>query len=164
MNVLVCVDASEVSQALVQAVAELLRERSGDQFVLYTVAEVLPDYVQSEQPQAGMTPRNVAENHAETTRKAGEALLQRSREQLISAGIAADSVQTKLGCTDCLPESKKVAAALAIIDEMKSGQYDLVCLGRRGASELKVSLIGGVTEKVLREGHGRAILVIDAKP
>ena len=88
-------------------------------------------------------------------------MLAEHKQALLKAGVASAAVQTKLQVTDCLPESKKVAAALAIIGEMQSGTYDLVCLGRGGATGLAASFIGSVAEKVLRAGQGRSILVVD---
>ena len=52
-------------------------------------------------------------------------------------------------------------AALAIIEEMQGGQYDLVVLGRRGASPAAESFVGSVTEKVLREARGKTVWVVD---
>lgn len=162
MKVLLPVDDSAASAKAVQFVAQFLAARgSKDQVILYHVAEFLPEYVQSNTPEPGMTTRSEASAQAKQAKADGEALLGRQKQALVAAGVAAEAVQTKLGETDCLPESKKVAAALAIIAEMQSGNYDLVCIGRRGASGLQSSLIGGVAEKVLREGQGRSVLVVD---
>lgn len=162
MNVLVCVDRSEVSRKLVRRVAEWLGRRAGeDQITLYHVAEFLPEFLLSEHPEPGLTSRSLAERWATRARTDGEKLLQDMADQLIAGGLPAGVVSRKLDLEECLPESKKVAAALAIIREMQAGNYDLVCIGRRGASELSLSLIGGVTEKVIREAHGRSVLVVD---
>jgi nucleotide-binding universal stress UspA family protein len=162
VNVLVCVDRSEVSRKVIARVADWLACRAGrDQITLYHVAEFLPEFLLSEHPEPGLTSRSLAERWASRARSDGEALLKDSMDQLIAGGLPASAVSCKLDLEGCLPESKKVAAALAIIREMQSGQYDLVCIGRRGASELSVSLIGGVTEKVVREAHGRSVLVVD---
>lgn len=161
MKVLVCVDHSEGSKKVVLKAGELLRNHAGDQVTLFHIAEFLPEFLLSERPEVGMTSHTLAERWAARAKSDGEALLAGAKESIVGAGLAAASVQTKLQLVDCLPESKKVAAALAIITEMQSGNYDLVVIGRRGASELSVSLIGGVAEKVLREAHGRCVLVID---
>ncbi|GIX05236.1 MAG: hypothetical protein KatS3mg114_1105 [Planctomycetaceae bacterium] len=162
MKILVCVDRSAASEKLIQYVIELLRPRAGqDQIVLFHVAELLPEFLLSDHPEPGMTSHSLAERWAGKARQSGEDLLQRSRQTFIQKGFPADQVTILLDFENCRPESKKVAAALAIIREMQSGNYDLVCLGRRGASQLSLSLIGSVTEKVLREAHGRSVLVID---
>lgn len=162
MKVLLPVDRSEASAKAVKFVAQLLAGRnSKDQVIVYHVAEFLPEFVLSDVPEAGLTTRSLADRWATRAKADGEALLTEQQQALTQAGLSASSVQTKLELKDCLPESKKVAAALAIIAEMQTGGYDLVCLGRRGASGLSASLIGGVAEKVLREGHGRSVLVVD---
>lgn len=162
MKVLLPVDRSEASTKVVQFVSQFLAGRGRqDQVIVYHVAEFLPEFVLSDVPEPGLTTRSLAERWASRAKADGEALLVEKQQSLVKAGLPAECVQTKLELKDCLPESKKVAAALAIIGEMQSGGYDLVCLGRRGASGLSASLIGGVAEKVLREGHGRSVLVVD---
>lgn len=162
MKVLVCLDRSEASRKMVRTVTEWLKPRSGqDQFVLYHVAEYLPEFLLSDHPEPGMTSRSLAERWASRARQDGEKLLEDVKQTFLAAGFPDSSVTCKLDLEDCLPESKKVAAALAIIREMQSGDYQLVCIGRRGASQLSLSLIGGVTEKVIREAHGRSVLVVD---
>lgn len=161
MKVLVCVDHSEASKKVVQNAAQLLKGCSTAQVTLFHVAEFLPEFLLSDHPEPGMTSRNLAERWADRAKSDGEKLLQATQTLVTEIGVPANQVLVKLELKDCLPESKKVAAALAIIGEMQSGDYDLVCIGRRGASELSASLIGGVAEKVLREAHGRSVLVID---
>lgn len=162
MKVLLPVDRSEASSKAVQFVGKLLAGRSGqDQVTVYHVAEFLPEFVLTDLPEAGLTTRSLAERWATRAKTDGETLLAEQKQALIAAGLSADAVETKLELKDCLPESRKVAAALTIIGEMQSNAYDLVCIGRRGASVLSHSFIGGVAEKVLREAHGRSVLVVD---
>jgi nucleotide-binding universal stress UspA family protein len=162
VNILVCVDRSEASRKVVRVAADLLKGRGGqDKLTVYHVAEFLPEFLLSDHPEPGMTSRGLAERWAGKAKEDGERVLAERKQELIAAGLSATAVETKLDLKDCLPESKKVAAALAIIGEMQSGKYDLVCIGRRGASELALSFIGGVTEKVIREAHGRSVLVVD---
>jgi nucleotide-binding universal stress UspA family protein len=162
VKVLVCLDRSEVSRKVIRRVTEWFVQRAGeDQLTLYHVAEFLPEYLLSDHPEPGLTTRSLAERWAAKARTDGENLLKEAQESLIAGGFPASALSCKLDLEDCRPESKKVAAALAIIREMQSGQYDLVCIGRRGVSELAVSPIGGVTEKVIREAHGRSVLVVD---
>jgi len=164
VNVLVCIDRSEASRKVVRFVAGLLKARVADgqdRITLYHVAEFLPEFLLSDHPEPGMTSRGLAERWAAKAKDDGDRVLAERKQELLAAGIPAAAVQTKLELKDCLPESTKVAAALAIIGEMQSGNYDLVCIGRRGASELAISFIGGVTEKVIREAHGRSMLVVD---
>jgi nucleotide-binding universal stress UspA family protein len=50
---------------------------------------------------------------------------------------------------------------LAIIEEMRQGNYDLVVIGRRGASATIPTLVGGVAEKIAREAYGRTLWIVD---
>ncbi len=52
-------------------------------------------------------------------------------------------------------------AALAIINEAKTGGYDVVVMGRRGVSMLKEFVFGGVTCKVIHHLRGCAIWIAE---
>jgi nucleotide-binding universal stress UspA family protein len=80
---------------------------------------------------------------------------------LTAAGIAPARIQTKLAQKEGRPEARRVVAALAVIEEMKAGKYDIVVIGRRGNSAAVESFIGGVAEKVVREAHGRTVWIVD---
>jgi nucleotide-binding universal stress UspA family protein len=163
VNVLICVDHSPASRKAVQFVAGLLGKTAVPDLsiTLFHVTELLPEYVLSEQPAPGMTQRSLAESWAERAIAEGRKLLDENHQELLFAGVAASRIQLKLSTTNCLPESKKVAAALAIIDEVKDGPYTVVCLGRRGASQLASSFIGGIAEKVIRECQGKTVWLVD---
>jgi nucleotide-binding universal stress UspA family protein len=51
--------------------------------------------------------------------------------------------------------------AIAIIEEMRQGIYDLVVIGRRGASATIPSLVGRVAEKIAREAYGWTLWIVD---
>lgn len=162
MKVLVCVDRSEASAKAVAVAAKTIGSQGSQvHWTLLHIAEFLPEFLLSDHPEAGQTSRTLAERWASNAKSAGEQQLHKAQAALEAAGIPAASIAQKLVLKDCLPESKKVAAALAIIAEMQAENYDLVVIGRRGAAELSVSMVGGVTEKVLREAHGRSVLVVD---
>jgi nucleotide-binding universal stress UspA family protein len=91
----------------------------------------------------------------------GEKLLQQHAEVLRSAGIAVDQISTKLGLKPTRPESSKVAAALSIIDEMNKGDYEVVCVGRRGAASARGTFPASMAEKILQQSRGRTIWVVD---
>lgn len=163
MKVLVCVDHSDSSRKAVAFVGRVLGTCSASdlKITLFHVAEFLPEFVLTDSAEPGLTPRSLAEKWGARARQDGEQLLNEQMSALSGAGIPATALETRLIATDCLPESRKVAAALSIIEEMKSGAYDVVCIGRRGASQLTSSFIGGVAEKILREAAGRTVWVVD---
>jgi hypothetical protein len=70
----------------------------------------------------------------------------------------------KLVVREGRPEARKVVAALAIIEELNRGPYEIVCLGRRGtgaAGTAMSSFPGSVAEKVLRSAQGKTVWVVD---
>ena len=129
---------------------------------LFHVVESLPDYllVRSAESADGVF-RQVADELNASNKADGERLLEETRKLLSEAGVDDSAVQTKLAVRDALPEAKKVVAALAIIEEMQQGPYDVICLGRRGTSATAGIFPGSVAEKVLREGQGKTVWVVD---
>lgn len=163
VKVLICVDHSDASQKAVTFAGQVLGKMPQQDLrvTLFHAAELLPEFVLSDQPAPGMTSRVFAEAWADRAKSQGQNLLNEQQAALKSAGVAAGSLTAKLSTMSCLPEAKKVAAALAVIEEVKSGGYDVVCLGRRGASQLAASFIGGVAEKVVRECQGKTVWLVD---
>ena len=88
-------------------------------------------------------------------------MLTESRESLIQAGISAPAIATKLGRKESRPDATRVVAAIAVIEEMQQGNYEIVVIGRRGASATIPTLVGGVAEKIAREAHGRTLWIVD---
>jgi len=163
VNILLAVDASDASKKAVAFVGRTLASCTGDHSVtLFHVVESLPDYllVRSAETSDGNVFRQVADELNASNRVDGERLLEQTQGILTSAGVANSAVCTKLAVRDGLPEAKKVVAALAIIEEMR-GDYNVVCVGRRGTSATAGSFPGSVAEKVLREAHGKTVWVVD---
>jgi nucleotide-binding universal stress UspA family protein len=165
VNILLAIDHSDASRKAVRFVGDAFgRNLSGDLSVtLLHVGDSLPEFIlsRSADAEAGNAFRQVAEEWTATARSEGESLLAAQKEALVEAGLPQESVRTRLILKEALPEAKKVAAALAIIEEMKTGDYDVVCLGRRGTSPAISVFPGSVAEKVLREAAGRTVWVVD---
>ncbi len=165
MKVLIAVDGSAVSRKAVAFAGKMLGRRAERdvEVTLFHVAEALPEFLLPRAGQGGAAGslRVAAEEWAENNRLAGERLLAESREALIQAGIPAEAVHTRLGRKEGDPEAARVVAAIAIIEEMRQGNYDLVVIGRRGASATIHTLVGSVAEKVAREAYGRTLWIVD---
>jgi nucleotide-binding universal stress UspA family protein len=163
--VLVTVDDSEVSRKAVAFAGKLLGHRAAHDVdvTLFHVVESLPEFILSHAGigDAGNAFRQVADEWAQTSRSLGEKLLADQALTLTAAGIPPAKVNTKLCLREARPEARRVVAALAIIEEMKQGKYDLVVIGRRGSSGTIESFIGGVAEKVAREARGVALCIVD---
>lgn len=163
MKVLIAIDSSEVSRRAVAFAGNLLGGRPGKLDVtLFHVVESLPEFViaGAKTAAASSTLREAGNEWAETNRLIGERLLKEQEEVLVRSGVPAASLHVKLCHKESRPESSRVVAALAIIEEMQQG-YDVVVIGRRGASTTIPTLLGSVAEKVARESHGRTLWIVD---
>jgi len=163
VKVLIAVDSSDVAQRAVVFAGKILAGRNDVEVTLFHVVESIPEFVLAESKQGGSMNalRLVADEWAESNRLAGERLLAAQREALTRAGVPATCVHERLAQKESRPESCRVVAALAIIDEMKRENYDVVVIGRRGTSSTIPTLMGGVAEKVAREAFGRTLWVVD---
>jgi nucleotide-binding universal stress UspA family protein len=162
---LVAIDGSPASTNAVRFVAEFLGQTKMTEhsITLFHVTESLPNALLSPGiPQSlGPAYQEVIEDAMARRKAEGERLLEAMAAILRSAGIPSDRILTKLDVESARPESSKVAAALAIIDEMKKGDYRVVCVGRRGASSAQGSFPASMAEKILWEARGKVVWVID---
>lgn len=158
MNILLGVDSSDASTKAAAFVGKLLGGRTWPDLkvTLVHVIESLPEYLVSR----GSLQDATKELEAERLQEAN-ALMEETTRLLTEAGIPGEQIEVRLLTRESLPEAKKVVAALALIDEMKSGRYDVICVGRRGASGAEGSFLGSVAEKILREARGKTVWVVD---
>lgn len=164
MNILLPIDDSDASKKAVGFVGRTLGQRQGDDVTvtLFHAVESLPRFIASRAGDGGADEfQRVAEQWYETAQAGGDALLERHKQALIEAGVPAAAIETKLHVEPARPGAGKVAVAIAVIQEMKSGPYSVICLGRRGETVYEGSFIGSVAEKVLREASGRTVWVVD---
>lgn len=165
MKILLAIDASEASRKAVAFVAKCFvgGAPSDLSITLLHVVDSLPDFIisRSSDPAAAPAFREVATEWAASSRNEGEKLVASCALKLTSSGIPGTALNQKLVTRDALPEARKVVAALTIIEEMQSGKYDVVCLGRRGTSAATGAFPGSVAEKILREAIGTTVWVVD---
>lgn len=165
MNILLAVDHSEASRKAVAFVGEVLGKANsgGVAVTLLHVVESLPDYLLNRVTDESVSAadKQVAREWTENDRAKGEELLAESKRSLVGQGVGETTIETKLLVKSGTPEAKKVVAALAIIEQMKQGPYDVVCLGRRGSEAAEGSFLSSVAEKVLREAAGKTVWVVD---
>jgi nucleotide-binding universal stress UspA family protein len=165
VKVLVAVDDSEVSRKAVAFAGKLLGPRtiSDCDVTLFHVCESLPEFIlaRTAAGEENSAFRQVAAEWARTGRTLGEKLLEEQALTLVAAGIPPEKVNVRLCQKESRPESRRVVAALAIIEEMKQGGYDLVVIGRRGTSASIESFLGGVAEKIAREARGCSVCIVD---
>lgn len=165
MKILLAIDASEASRKAVAFVAKVFvgGAPSDLRITLLHVVDSLPDFIMSRSSDPASAPafREVANEWTASSRTEGEKLIAGCALKLTSSGIPGSALNQKLVTRDALPEARKVVAALTIIEEMQSGKYDVVCLGRRGTSAATGAFPGSVAEKILREAMGTTVWVVD---
>ncbi len=163
MKVLVAVDNSDASKKAVSFASRLILGEKSDSasVTLFHVVESLPEFIVARST-AGGAFATVAQEWSDINLKIGEQLLEAQKQTLVAAGVPAARIHTTCRQKESLPESSRVVAALAIIEEMKSGNYDTIVIGRRGTNALISSFLGGVAEKVAREAFGRTLCIVDA--
>jgi len=162
VKVLLAIDDSPSSRKAVEFVCSLFGKCPAveAQITLFHVIESLPDFVaRRSADQAAF--RQVADEWEQSRVATGQRLLSEYTQALVAAGVPAARISARICRKEGRPESARVIAALAVIEEMKSGNYDVVVVGRRGTSSSIPSFTGGVAEKVAREAYGRTLWVVD---
>ncbi len=83
-----------------------------------------------------------------------EPVFRKAIEVLTSTGINRQQVQAKsiYGTTD---------VAKSILEEARNGGYQTIIIGRRGVAGGKHTLIGSVTSKIIHQGTGIAVTVVE---
>lgn len=162
VKLLLCVDASGSSDRAISRVTELgLGHSKSNSVTLFTVCESLPEHVFEISEKVGMHAKELASAWSLKSRSAGEQALAQAKAKLLESGLPESAIHIKLCVADATPESRQVAAAASLIEEMTSGNYNLVVIGRRGAKHLSENLIGSVADKVIRAASGRSVLLVD---
>ena len=75
-------------------------------------------------------------------------------EILTTRGIKPEQIETKT-----ISDSNDVAES--ILEETREGGYQTLIVGRCGLSPAKRFLMGGVTNKIINQGAGKAICVVE---
>ena len=137
MKVLIAIDGSKYSQAVVQRVIEQLRKDGSEVHVLYVI-EPVRAYVS-----VAMIPHFVPRVAAieEDRKKEARELVQGAVEELRKAGYQASGLV------------EEGDAKAKIIDHSAEWQADLIVVGSYGLTGLNRFLMGGVSDAVVR--HAR---------
>jgi len=140
-NILVCLDGSEhAERALSEAIDLAITQHS--RLTLLTAISRPPYWANTPMTAAGIEPL--------------AADLQKEADKTLRAAV--DQVPDSVSVTKILTEEP---IREALIDQIKTGTYDLVVMGSRGRGALSASLLGSVSHYALN--HSRVpILVVHA--
>jgi nucleotide-binding universal stress UspA family protein len=165
VRILMGIDGSVATVKAIRFVGDLFgKANSKDIWItLLHVTESIPDEnLEPGIPQSlGTAYQHVIDDAKARRKELGKNLLDKEVATLEAAGIPRDHIAAKLEVSSARPESSKVAAALGIINEMQRGNYDVVCIGRRGTTAAEGVFLTSTAEKVLRESRGRTVWVVD---
>lgn len=138
-NILVCVDGSEHSErALAEAIDLATTQHS--RLTLLTAISRPPYWANTPMTAAGIEPL--------------AAELQKEAEKTLRAAV--DQVPDAMSVTKILTEEP---IREALIDQIKTGRYDLVVMGSRGRGALSASLLGSVSHYALNHSDVPVLIV-----
>jgi nucleotide-binding universal stress UspA family protein len=98
--------------------------------------------------------KNVVDKWLADRRTKMEPVFRKATDILKEAGISSQQIQTK-----SISDSTDVAES--ILEEARSGGYQTIVVGRRGISAGKRLLLGSVTNKIITNGSGFAITIVE---
>lgn len=159
VHVLLAVDSSDATRKAIDFVGRVLAPHPDARITVLHVAESLPDHYLFSSLRDRL--RGLADVWEDVSRDSGHRLLQDVERELVGHGVPADRIETRMVEVDALPESRHVSASTGILTAVADGDYDVVCLGRRGTSPAEGSFVGSVAQHVLREARGTTVWVVD---
>lgn len=87
-------------------------------------------------------------------RASAEQALEKARRLMVDAGIAPENIEVRI-------EDSKEGVARDILNELESGGYGTVVVGRRGASGVKQFITGSVSGKIINHARNCAVWVVE---
>ena len=89
----------------------------------------------------------------ENQRAAAGQALEQARRLMVDAGIAPENIEVRI-------EDSKEGVARDILNELESGGYGTVVVGRKGASGIKQFITGSVSGKIINHARNCAVWVV----
>lgn len=138
-KILVPVDGSEYSMKAVEHAVCLAKQVEGIEKI--TVLRVINVSVYLERIGQGIDPEQEAED-----------ILKRAKKRFIEEGISEDRIiaKTRVGFP-----------AEEIVKEVEEGQFNLIIMGRKGRSQIKDLVLGGVSSSVINKCFDQTVAIIN---
>jgi nucleotide-binding universal stress UspA family protein len=155
-KLLIALDKSEGAWRAVEYVAQAFAQTPGVEITLLHILSGLPPafwddgHILSEAERTNRE-RMVA-NWTADQEKTWEGLVAKARDLLKGAGIA--TVHNKF-------KPKYYDVAEDIVNEAVEGGASTIVMGRRGLGAAKSLLLGSVTNKVVQNSQGRAVIIVE---
>jgi len=157
-KILITLDSSAGAWRAVEYVAQAFGQTPGVEITLLHILPGLPQAFWDEghihdENEKEATKRLVV-NWQKEQEKSWVHLVQKARERLVAAKIPAATITSKIK-----PAHFNVAEDIA--DEARDGGYSTVVMGRRGLGTVKSILLGSVTNKVVQNASGFAVIIAE---
>ena len=157
-KVVIALDSSEGAWRAVEYVAEAFGHTPGVQVTLLHVLSGLPpafwdDGHILEEKEKESRQRLVAGWQTEQEKK-WQGLVKKAHDRLTKAGVAKDAVVNKF-------KPKDYDVAEDILSDAAAGNFDTIVMGRRGLGLAKTLVLGSVTNKVVQNAKGCAVIIVE---
>lgn len=151
-NVLLAYDNSQTALRAVEYVGQMFTKVEGVKVTLFSVYEKVPDY---DMVDTHFTKQVKGRIQAlEREKESGRLQMDEAKSHLLRLGFADDQIHIKY-------IEKQKSIPKQIIDEVKTGQYGTVVVGRRGENNIKNMLFGSVSGSVIGNLTGATICVVE---
>lgn len=158
------VDNSDYSNMAIDVGIRLAKEFGAKVFGSHVYAAKLHDR-RFKQMEAGLPEEYHDEQELDRQRKIHDSLITRGLQIITDSYL--DVVEKKCAAENIPLEGRSLEGKnfKVLVDDIKEGGYDLVVMGSIGVGAVKDSMIGSVTERVIRRVRSCDVLVIkDLKP
>ena len=157
-KVVIALDSSEGAWGAVEYVAEAFGQTPGVQVTLLHILSGLPpafwdDGHILEEKEKESRQRLVAGWQQEQEKK-WQGLVKKAHDHLTKAGVSKDALVNKF-------KPKGYDVAEDILSEAGAGRFNTIVIGRRGLGLAKSLLLGSVTNKVVQNAKGCAVIIVE---
>ena len=151
-QILLAYDNSQQALKAVEYVGHMFGRVDNVKVTLFSVHEKVPDYDMVETPFTDQVRSRISAMERE--RDKGLEHMEEAKKHLMRMGFSDDQITVKY-------TEKKKGVAKEILDEVTSGGYGTVVLGRKGASNLAGMLFGSVSGAVIGNLVGATICIVE---
>src|SRR5665647_1606932 len=156
-KVLIALDSSQGAWGAVEYVAEAFGKTPGVQITLLHVLSGLPPAFWDDghilEAKEKESRQRLVTNWQQEQEKKWQGLVKKAHERLTKAGVAKEAV-----INDFKPKDYDVAED--ILTATAAGNFYTIVMGRRGLGLAKTLLLGSVTNKVVQNAKGCAVIIV----
>ena len=151
-HILLAYDNSQQALRAVEYVGQMFGRVDNVKLTLFGVYDKVPEHDMIDTPFTDQVRARIS--NLERERDKGRQHMEEAKKHLVRMGFSEDQVKIKY-------VEKNKGVAKDIIDEVKSGGYGTVVLGRKGMSNLAGMLLGSVSSGVIGNLVGATVCVVE---